>query len=287
MATKPKQEVAPANEEAQLPAIEQDYLNEIMADAGAGVDNMGMDDVAVPYLYVLQTNSPQTNPDHDMYIEGARAGMFLNNVTNEIFDGRETGLEVIPCAYERKMVEWVHRDDGGGYVGDHDPESNILSKCKPDEKGKPRLPNGHMIVETAYHYVYMKNPNTGRWEEIIIPMKSSALKKSRRWNKTLMSTYIPNSQKKAPRWLYPYRLKTAKETKGDNTWSNIEVERLEAPVTPDQYRAAKAFAEQFTQGAIIRARETDVSDEPAGNGKTIEQSAGEKDIDDMDGKIPF
>jgi hypothetical protein len=152
MANKETPAVAPA--ETQLPAaLSEDFLKEVMQDAGAGTSQLGMDDVAVPYLYVLQALSPQANPDSEAYIEGAKAGMFYNNVTNEIFDGREVGLEVIPCAYERKLVEWVHRDDGGGYVQDHSVESNILSQCKPDANGKPRLPNGHMIVETAYHYV--------------------------------------------------------------------------------------------------------------------------------------
>lgn len=280
MANKKEQAVAPA-EETQVSNFEPDYLKEIMDDAGAGTDQLGMDDVAVPYLYVLQTNSPQTNPDHDLYIEGAKAGMFLNNVTNEIFDGRETGIEVIPCAYERRFVEWVHRDEGGGYIQDHDVESDILSKCKPDDKGKPRLPNGHMIVETAYHYVYMRNPNNNRWEEIIIPMKSSMLKKSRRWNKTLMSTFIPNTTKKAPRWLYPYRLKTVKETKDTNTWSNLDVERLSSAVTIDQYHAAKGFADQFKQGIVIRARET-ILDDDSSSRQTIDGSS-----EKLDDEIPF
>lgn len=255
MATKKETEVATVNESAQLPAGID--MEDLLKDSGAGVSGMGMDDVAVPYLYILQQMSPQVDPDNDAYVEGAKPGMFYNNVNEEIYEGRENGIIVIPCAYERKYVEWVDRDSGGGYVADHDIDSGILSECTPNEKGIPVLKNGHLIIETAYHYVYMKNPLTGVWEEIIIPMKSTMLKKSRRWNKTLMATLIPGTTNQAPRWLYPYRLRTVKETKNNNTWSNYDIERLPEMVTAEQYRACKAFAELFSKGLVTRAKETD------------------------------
>ncbi len=281
MATKKEQEVAPV-EEAKLPA---EFLQEIEQDAGVGVSNMGMDDVAVPYLYVLQSNSPQVNLDHELYVKDAKPGMFFNNVSGEIFDGRETGLMIIPCAYERKYVEWIDRDSGGGgYVADHDIDSGILSECKQDDKKKWRLGKDHIIIETAYHYVYFKNPNTGRWEEIIIPMKGSFLKKSRRFNKSLMATFIPGTNKQAPRWLYPYLLKTVKESDGTNTWSNIELFQQPDPVTIDQYRAAKKFAELMAQGLIKRSKET-MAD--AAVGATGPADNRPKDSKDLDDEMPF
>jgi hypothetical protein len=213
--------------------------------------------------------------------------MFFNNVTEEIFDGRNTGLDVIPCFYERKYVEWRDRDNGGGgYVADHDIDSNILSKCKPNEKGRPVLANGNLIVETAYHYVYMKNPNTGRWEEIIIPMKSTFLKKSRRWNKELMTTFIPGSSKQAPRWLFPYNLKTEKEQRDTNVWSNFKIVRYPSPVTPEQYRQAKGFAELISKGLVTRATET-VADAPDDEDALTGKNGKPIKTDDLNDDIPF
>lgn len=263
MAQKPKTEVSTVEESSQLPA---EFMNEIMNDAGAGVNNLGMDDIAVPYLYMLQSNSPQINPDHEKYVKDAIAGMFFNNVEEEVYDGRNVGVTVVPCAYERKFVEWIDRDSGGGWVQDHPIDSNILGRCKPDEKGRPHLANGNIVVETAYHYVYFLNPIKGTWDQIIIPMKSTALKKSRRWNKTLMQTLIPGTSLKAPRWLYPYNLKTTKEVKGTNTYSNFDMTRLDKPVDPDMYRAAKSFAKLFEEGKVIRADETVVD----AGGETID-----------------
>lgn len=283
MATAKKSEVAPTQNDAQLPAGMD--LSELMADAGAGVDNLGMDDVAVPYLYILQKGSPQVDEDSEARIPDAKQGMFFNNVTNEIFNGREEGIMVIPCAYERKYVEWIDRDSGGGgYVADHDIDSDILSECTPNEKGIPVLKNGHLIIETAYHYVYMMNPNTGRWEEIIIPMKSTALKKSRRLNKALMATFIPGTASKAPRWLYIYNFKTVKEQRGDNTWSNFEINRTDQMVNKEQYIACKSFAELFEKGGITRAAE---SGAPTGDGgNTIDGTTNKTNMGD-DEEMPF
>jgi hypothetical protein len=283
MATEKKTDVASVKNTAQLPAGME--MEDILRDAGVGVEDMSRDDVAVPYLYVLQQLSPQVDEDAETYVKGAKAGMFYNNVNEEVYDGRETGLIVIPCAYERKYVEWVDRDSGGGFIAEHDIDSGILSECTPNEKGVPVLGNGHLIIETAYHYVYMMNPISGVWEEIIIPMKSTMLKKSRRWNKTLMATLIPGTSLRAPRWLYPYRLKTVKETKNTNTWSNFDIERLPDPVTADQYRAAKAFGELFTKGLVVKAKETNtgtnIDPDAAGGGKAPYQSP------DGDGEMPF
>lgn len=270
MATPKKTDVASVKSAAQLPAGMS--MEDILADSGAGTENMGMDDIAVPYLYILQTNSPQVDEDSEAHVKGAKSGMFYNNVTGEVYEGRETGLTVIPCAYERKYVEWIDRDSGGGgYVADHDIDSNILQETTPNEKGIPILGNGHLVVETAYHYVYFLNPIDGQWDQIIIPMKSTFLKKSRRWNKTLMSTLVPGTSARAPRWLYPYQLKTVKETKNNNTWSNFDITRLPDPVTSEQYMQAKAFAKLMEEGLITRAKESDVgglkeTDDDGGNG---------------------
>jgi hypothetical protein len=285
MAAKKETEVATVKDQANLP-VGMD-MEELLKDVGAGVQNMGMDDIAVPYLYILQANSPQVNEDSEAYVKDARPGMFYNNVSEEVYDGREIGIEVIPCAYERKYVEWVDRDSGGGFVAEHSIDSNVISECTPNEKGIPVLRNGHLIIETAYHYVYFKNPNTGIWEEIIIPMKSTMLKKSRRWNKTLMGTLIPGTTSRAPRWLYPYRLKTVKETKNSNTWSNYDIERLPDMVNADQYRQCKAFAELFSSGLIVRATETNADNlgnaSVGGGGEYTGQT-----IDgDLDDEMPF
>jgi hypothetical protein len=181
--------------------------------------------------------------------------MFYNNVSGEVFDGRTTGFLFVPAYYERKLVEWVHRDNGGGWVADHAIDSDILSKTRPDDKGKPRLQNGNIIVETAYHYGLMLNPATEAWEQCVIAMKSSGLKANRKWNNAIITSKIPGTEIQAPRFLFPYNIRTKMETKGENSWWNFDLTKFDEPVSVDVYRQAKEFAELVAAGVVTRVAE--------------------------------
>lgn len=274
-------EVATVEEKPQLPA----GLNmaELLADAGSGNDNMTSADVALPYLAILQSNSPQVNEAHAKYVDGAKASMFYNTVSGEVFEAKQTGVIVVPCYYERRYVEWVDRDGGGagGYVRDYDADSDILEFCTPNAKGRPALENGNIIVETGYHYCLMLNPTTDTWEQVCIAMSSTQLKKNRKWNNLIVTQKIPGTNKQAPRWFHMYQLTTAPESKGENSWWGFNVELLEEPVTAEIYAAGKAFYELASAGAVKRTIEP--GDEVAG--ENISRAGGNSKVDDDN--IPF
>lgn len=272
-----KTEVAKKTVAGAVALAEGMNLEELEADAGIGTQ-MGVADVALPYVYILQTNSPQCNKAHSEYIKGAEAGMFMNNVTSELFEGEQQGLIVVPCAYERKLVEWVDREKGGGWVADYPPDHKIKNDVTMDQNNKPRLPNGNMLFETAYQYCLFYNPTTEVWGQCCIAMKSTGLKKNRMWNNAIVEATIPGTNKKAPRFLFPYQLRTVVETKGDNAWFNYDIERLPQTVTPEVYAAAKRFHELVSAGTISRGVEQETG--------AVEQVTvtGDEKLDD---EIPF
>lgn len=258
-------------DEAKLPAgLDMDQLKQDASDLNPEMDT---GDVALPYIYILQANSPQVNPGRSEYVEGAQASMFFNNVADAAFEARTNGLMFVPCAYERRYVEWVHRDNGGGWVADYPVTSNILENTRPDEMGKPRLPNGNVIVETAYHYGLVLDPETGVWSQCVLPMKSTALKKNRAWNNALTTTKIPGTDIQAPRFLYAYNLQTEMETKGENSWWNFKITKHEEPVSSEVYANAKAFAELVTAGSITRVAEPGVG--TSADGTKYDEETGE------------
>jgi len=272
-ATKEQTAVAETETKVQLPAGYDGI--DLAADAESHNPTMTSQDVALPYIYVLQANSPQVNPGRAEFIEGAQASMFLNNVSGEVFDGRNEGFLFVPAFYERKLVEWVHRDNGGGWVADWPVDSGILAKTRPDDKGKPRMPNGNVIVETAYHYGLMLNPETEVWEQCVIAMKSTALKVNRKWNNAIVTSKIPGTDLQAPRFLFAYNLKTKMESKGENSWWNFDIDKVEEPVSVDVYKQAKMFSELIAAGAVIRVAESVT-------GEAIDPETGEI----IDGKEP-
>lgn len=270
MAKKPATEVATIDEEnpqaLALKALQAQGFDiaALEADSDAGNKNISQQDVATPYLYVLQPLSPQAQPAHDAYIDGAAPGMFLNNAAQEVYDA-EKGVLFIPAYYERKFVEWVDRDAGGGWVGEHDIDSDIMDFAElvenPVNKRKTlRMKSDptHILVETAYHYGLFRHPVSGLWLPIVVPMKSTMLKVNRQLNQIITNTVIPGSGKKAPRWLYPFTLHTRAESDGKNTWHTIAFKREAMPVTMDEYTQAKAFAKMVETGAVERKAETNV-----------------------------
>jgi hypothetical protein len=207
--------------------------------------------------------------------------LYLSNL-ELVFEGRNTGLIIVPCYYERLVTEWLPRSSGGGLVASHDPEADILKTAKAIEsEGKTimALPNGHQVIDTAYHYVLVQNPESKIWHQAIMPLKSTALKASRRMNSTINTTNIPNTDKRAPRWLFKWKLTSVKEQKDNYVWSSPKLEQLDM-VTADVYRSAKDYAIISAKGILRRvAIESEQED---GEAQIAKQSMGK-----ADDEIPF
>jgi hypothetical protein len=63
---------------------------------------------------------------------------------------------------------------------------------------------------------------------------------------------IPNTDKKAPRFLFKWKLTTIKEQKDAYVWSSPKLEQ-EQMVSADVYAAAKAYAIIAAKGVLRRA----------------------------------
>jgi len=118
--------------------------------AGKGFENLTQDDISIPFLNVLQSTSPEQKEGG---IKGAKAGMFYNSVTQELF----TSVVFVPAIRVHEFVEWVKRENGGGLVASHAPNSAMVKAAKVDAQarglkyGKYEV-NGHDLVETFYVY---------------------------------------------------------------------------------------------------------------------------------------
>jgi hypothetical protein len=77
-------------------------------DAGQGMDNMGQEDLALPFLKILSGLDPILDERED-----ARKGDIYNTVTGQIYKGKD-GIRVIPCAYQRRFIRWAPRGTGTG-----------------------------------------------------------------------------------------------------------------------------------------------------------------------------
>lgn len=218
------------------------------AESNSGFQNMTSEDVALPFLSILQALSPQVRGTNK--IDGAKEGDFYNTVTQESYNGKD-GITLIPCAFKKAYVEWTPREQGGGYVKEH-ASASVLESTKKDDKGRDVLPNGNLVVTTAYHFVLIVRP-TGTVERAIISFTSTQLKKSRRWNSQMMNIQIklPNGNLiRPPMYSHTYLATTLNESNDLGQWAGWNIGSPSIIEDPKLYTLAKAFSDDIIKGSV-------------------------------------
>lgn len=188
-------------------------------DAGRGYEGQTQADVTLPFLAVLQSNSPQVTDRED-----CKPGMLINTVTEEVVDGLKTGVLFVPALTEHCYVEWKPRNKGGGFVGKHLPESPVVVKARTESKefGKYTTPAGNDLAETFYIYgVLLEKDNPKEvGMPIVIGFTSTKIAVYKKWNTKIkmFTIQLPDGRKQAPPlFAHQVRLTTFKDNnpKGD------------------------------------------------------------------------
>lgn len=205
------------------------------ADAAIGHGDISGADVSLPFLNVLQGISPEVADNNP---EGARAGMFLNSITKELYDGEKSGVVFQPVYFEKKFIEWVPRAQGGGFVGAYDPGAPEVraaqqhSAAKGLDYGKLETPSGNQLVETLTYYgQILSDDGETAVGFAALSCSSTKIKPAKAFN-TVFTTTLKG---KVPIIAWRTRLMTVKEKNDQGTYSNIQF---------------KPFGENWTSGFI-------------------------------------
>lgn len=191
------------------------------------------DELAVPRLVILQDGSPQVKKREAEYIDDAEPGMFCDTVLARTWSG-DTGLVVLPCCHRSSYVEWVIREEQGGFVADLTEQPGVAQQYQAlpiDDKHRRRLPNGHELRFAVDHYI-LAQTDPGEWREIVLTLSSTQLGKSRKWNTMILSRRVrtPDGQMvPAVPYAFPYHLTTVAESNVKGSWYGIKVTGFEAP----------------------------------------------------------
>lgn len=266
-----------------LPAV-YDYGE----DAGVGFEDMGRESFAIPFLYLLQANSPVIVEDK---IEGAKAGYFMNTVTQEVYAAikakEEAGILWVPCFSEHLYTEWKPIDSGGGFIGQHKPDEELVLSCAANQPfGKFKTPNGNDLVNTFYNYgIHVKSLESGDFDPALIAFASTKIKPYRNWVTRMKTMKIPTpagGKIIPPMWAHLWRFTSVLQKKDANSFYNLEVafangDAASSRLAPDNpiYIAAKELHELCKEGALRPATES------------LQREPGDES-DAIDGeKIPF
>jgi len=286
-----KKEVS-KKEEPGLPA---NLLADLETE-GAKREVMSKDDMAIPFLQILQSLSPQCTKGEAEYIKGAVASELFNTVTKERFvtydddDNAVTALHVVSIHYKPSYIEWVPRANGGGFVGEYDVAVGSTAITQPNDnkqdiiqKGSPVGTPGNQLSYTHTHYMFVVNKTTGRYRPIVVSMTSTQVKPSKVLNAMVQDAELPSGNP-APRYYPIWAVTTQRRSNEHGTWYVWDFKR-DGSITDLGDAASALFTEakKFAKGVEEGEVAADHAKAAASENPSTDASTG----DDLDEEIPF
>lgn len=286
-ATKSEVQAAPAEEKVKggalvaAPGSNVAVVDNSMfaEDAGTGMEGADRDSFAIPFLMVLQKGSPQVDETHAAYspVEGAKAGAFFDNVSNKVYEGKERGVLIVPCAFRRTFIRWGSEASGEGYKGEFTAEEVEAMKARgqvkeldnrlyfPLDDGSVNEKRCDRISDTRNHYILLIDEE-GDAREALLSLSSTQIKKSKTLMAALANVRLDGPAGKFTPATYAnlVRVTTIPESNDKGSWYGVRFQ-LEGQVTnPRIYAAAKNFHKKVVSGAVVAKYEAPASAEAGG-----------------------
>lgn len=200
--------------------------------ANLGNENVSNEDLVIPRLAIIQSQSPELDADDPKYIEGAKQGQMFNTLTRALYDA----IYLVDCFFRKEYAVFVKRTEGGGFRGSFPTEKEAVQYVAGSEDAQKLE-----VTETAIHFCLAVNPDTGSvLGEVAVPMTSTKLKVSRNWNSMIR-------MRGGDRFAGIWKMVTKKEKNDKGSFFNYNVSP--GPwVSEAIYEAAKATYESIQSG---------------------------------------
>lgn len=253
-----KTEVAVVTQGALAPS----FIN--MEDFGAGFEGADKDSFAIPFLQILQKMSPMVDEDDAKHVEGAKAGMLYNTVTQKLYDGK-AGIRIVPCAYRRSFIQWGGREAAdGGFKGEFTPEQIVAMQAsgeivtvdgkllKPLADGTTHDKKSDYYADTRAHFVLIVDEETGETGQAILSLSSSQIKASKMLLTALQQKKVdtPNGKRTPPTFANFVKLTTFGQSNDKGAWSAARMELDGLVTNADVFNEAKAFYAAIVAGEV-------------------------------------
>lgn len=241
---------------------------ELSAEIGAGLEGLSSTDMQIPFLKLLQSNSPQVDKKKPAsLVPGAEEGFFINTVTDRLWDGN-TGVQIIIASMRHRYVAWKLREKGGGLVADYGSDASILKQTTRDEKYRNILNSDKdvHVVESYEYFILALDEKTGEADRIILSLSSTQLKKGKNLNTILASQTMPDPKGSGRRVTAPiyytiYRLTSVPESNDSGSWMGVKIKPEMAitdhPQAAELFGMARQFKEMVSSGVVKAAAPVD------------------------------
>jgi hypothetical protein len=215
-----KQEVAVQDEQNKALAPVYDYGQY----DGAGFEDTGREDFAMPFLYVLQSNSPIVEKGE---VDEARPGVLINSVTQELYPAvkakNDLGVVFVPCHRVHNFVEFKPRTQGGGFVGQHEVESEVVAWAQRNCKfGDFKTQAGNELTE-VFSFFGLLVKEDGSAEPIILPFSSTKIKVYKQLMTRLTQIKVPTpaGPKRPALFAHRLRINTERQENDSGAFYNL------------------------------------------------------------------
>lgn len=249
-------------------------------DAGAGMEHADAETFAIPFLRVLQSNSPQCDEADAAYIKGAKPGMLFNTVTQTTYDGEE-GLVFLPCAFNRRFLRWAPRNaEGQGFKGELTPEEVARMRQEgeavesegrlyvADESGEVGPKRNDRLSDTRSHYGLVVED--GLPSAVLLALSSTQIRKSKQMMSMLSAAKVQTAKGMVtpPTWMNRVRITTVRESNDQGSWYGVRFEADGFLEDADLYAAGKQFHDTVMAGEVkVNFAAAEGDDAGEGDGK--------------------
>jgi hypothetical protein len=228
------------------------WADQLAGVAGAGLEDVRPDDLAMPMFRLLQSLSPETKKSDPSYVQGASEGQWFDTVARAAYDA----IIFVPARYATHYIEWKPRKEGGGLVANHGSDRTILNKCTRDpETGRDITPDGNEIVPTATWYgIVATGINDGKEialnKQAVITLSGTQQKVSRKWVSDAASIKLQDKTGRMftpPLFSMAYKLASVPTKNDQGSWSLASFERagwvLDFDNGQELFKSAQAFSD--------------------------------------------
>ena len=227
-------------------------MEDLFNEQGSGLEEVGSEDVTIPYLSVVQKMSEVVEKQSSHYKPEAEPGMFFNTLTEELYSG-EDGLLVVPCYFRAIYTEHAP-GKRGKFLSEHPVSTPLAKQTRRNDDGQDVLPNGNVLIRKNRHYVMLAHEA----EPVVLTCKATALKTSKKWNSLLGGRKMTGPGGKEftpPIFSSVWRLTTEKNQNDDGVWFTPKVEMVGDLGDAVLFQKCREFADMVRGGEVREAGE--------------------------------
>jgi len=234
------------------------------SDTMEGFEEISTATMAIPFVRILQSLSPQLKKQKPEYIAEAEEGMFFNTVTKQLY---KNSIKVIVLKFERVFIEW--QPERGGFVTYHSPE-NAERLAVDKTFGKWKTEGGNSLQENYAYFCLV----VGKEEEgvVVLSLASTFIKIAKEWNR-LMTTHIMDNGERALPYYVVWKLKTEYTENDKGNWYTFKV-------LMDSYINQKQHGVIVPERKALPSRQMDYAqiEDISARGETAGEEEGEEKL---------